>query len=357
MSQVKYNISTRSLEDLLRSKAENRLTIPPHQRNAKVWNEKTRKNLIDTIKNGYPIPSINIHEETSGIGSIEDGLQRLTTMEMFKAGEFPDSSGKHYPDWSEIDQYKFLNYQIPVLTFRNAELSERIEIFDRFQNGCPLRAGERINSLSYTPLVKYAIDILRTPGKGLHDRASLIWGPMKTGDKDKRYNDLLATVALVNGAAHGFRDSSGGVTKNYENLRCNLQIPVQTEQATRCLEELLSIYEDASKKRPVEGKSNLSTQRNAGNFSGYILYSLKECPDAWKRLHDRWVDFIVKYRENNNILYSILHRGLTASRNWNVTRWKTGCHNLFPEIRAFDIDERSVPLPEYDDSSSDESDD
>lgn len=335
MSQVKYNISTRSLDDLLKSKAENRLTIPLHQRNSKVWNEKTRKNLINTIKNGYPIPSINIHEEASGIGSIEDGLQRLTTLEMFKNNEFADSDGKYYIDWSEIDKYRYNSYQIPVLTFRNALLRERIEIFDRFQNGCPLRAGERINSLRHTALIKYSIDMLRTPGKGLHDRAAKVWGPIKTGDKDKRYNDLLATVALVNGLAHGFRDNSGGITKNYDSLRNNINTPVNAKDTSACLEQLLTIYENADKIRHVEGKEMLSIQRNPGNFTGYIVYSLKECPHDWKSLSEKWTDFIVKYRDDNTILNSVLHKDLPNSRNWTVSRWKKGCQNMFPDVKVF----------------------
>ena len=334
MSTISFNNTTRTIRDVLQSKQSGRLVTPPHQRNAKIWKLQSQQEFIDTCKRGLPFPSILIHEGADGVNSIEDGLQRLTILECYVNDEFVDTNGHKFSHWTPVDQALFMNYQVPVLLFRNASQAERISVFDRFQNGSPLKPGERLHSLGDTPLVSFTKKVLLTPGVGLHDRAVKVWGPFKTGDKDKRYSNLLKIVALVNGAAHGFTDGTTGVTKKYESLRGNLVLPIDEAVVVCVLEEVFSIYEEVDRLHPDVGKKMLAKQADIGCFTGYIVYSLKSYPN-WKLLHDGWVAFLLSYRKNNEVLDTVLRKDRGAARNWNVTLWKNGCHNVFPEISAF----------------------
>ena len=349
-SNVHFNTTSRTIEDMVNALNNNHLVIPIHQRNGNVWNDTTRKNFIDTIMNGYPIPSLLIHKDGS-INSLEDGLQRITTLKRFKNDEFSDNHGKKYSDWGVGQQQHFKNYPLPLVKFRNATLEQRIEIFDRFQNGSPLRVGERLHSLSYTPLIQFTIDTLRTPGVGLTDLFTSIWGPIKSGSNDKRFNDLAAYVAVVNGAAHGFDDASGGITKKYESLRTNLTKQINRNETLAVLNELASIYQEADTIRHVAGRANLTVQRNTGNFNGCIIYSLKKCRNDWPIIRAGWVKFIVEYRNNNALLDTKLHSGLSKARSWNIRRWKNACHNIFPTVVVFQSTENT-----FDDSDSSDDD-
>ena len=336
MSTISFNNTTRSIRDILQSKQSGRLITPAHQRYADIWTLAKKQKFIDTCKTGLPFPTILIHEGDEGVSSIEDGLQRTSTLMAFVNDEFNDAAGQKFTHWSPIDQALFMNYPVPVLSFRNATQLQRIEIFDRFQNGCPLETGERIHAHSHTMLVSSTIKLLLTPGVGLHDRAVKVWGPIiKKTKKDKRYSYLLNNVALVNGAAHGFTDGTSGITKHFESLSDNFNLAIDEALVVRVLEEVFSIYEEVDRLHPNAGKKILATQAGIGNFTGYIVYSLKTCPLLWAKLHAGWVAFLLSYRKDINLLKNRMHKDRPSSRNWNVNLWKSGCHNIFPEINAF----------------------
>ena len=347
MSTISFNNTTRTIRDVLQSKQSGRLITPAHQRNAKIWKLQSQQEFIDTCKRGLPFPSILVHEGADHTDSIEDGLQRLTTLEQFMNDEFIDKQSQKFSHWTAVQQSLMMNYQVPTLLFRNATLAERIEVFDRFQNGSPLKPGERLHSLGDTPLVSFTKKVLLSPGTGLHDRAVKVWGQFKTGDKDKRYSNLLKIVALVNGAAHGFTDGTTGITKKYESLRGNLLLPIDEAVAVRVLEEVFSIYEEVDRIHPDVGKKMLTKQADIGCFTGYIVYSLKTCSN-WERLHSGWLAFLLSYRKDNEVIDTVLRKDRGAARNWNVTLWKSGCRNIFPEIDAF----KGVTVEEDEDDDS-----
>lgn len=309
------------------------LKIPEHQRHPTVWNLKKRQTFVDSCKKNMPCPSILIYTDTLRQDWLEDGLQRLTTAKDFIQDKFVDMQGNLYSTWTEIEQHKFLNYAVPTVLYRNATEEERVEIFDRFQNGSPLKAGERLHALSYTNLVKFTKEMLMTPsGKEVdgkfYERAKNVWGDIKCNDEDKpkRFNELLNCVALINGIVHGWSDDENGpkgITRMYPELKNTLMTNIDStmrENAERILSKLFTIYEEASEKKPLKPKRFKTVQKNIGNFTGAIVWSLKTMPDDWERLHTMWVEFIVKYRNDNRWL-DIIKNGVAKCRNWNADRW------------------------------------
>jgi hypothetical protein len=244
--------------------------------------------------------------------------------------------------------------------YSGASEYDRVLIFDRFQNGSPLRVGERLHALGDTNfgiLVKFTKEMLmkndNTDGKYLV-RAQRVWGLIKCNNEDKRYAELANNVGLMNGIVHGW-NSSCGITKNYEALRDNLSLPINDAmryEAERLLNELFSIYEEVDVRKPLQGKAYKKIQKNIGNFTGAIVYSLKTYPHDWARLHSGWVDFIVSYRENNSLLETKIKRNVKACRNWTKERWITTYMSVFGLL-----DTSSRPNLGSESESSDDDDD
>lgn len=335
MSTIDFNTTELSISRLIKDKTSGKIKIPEHQRNANVWTDDNRAKFVDSCKKAIPFPNILFFEDDFQTLWIEDGLQRITTLEKFINGEFKDTDSQTYSEWSEVQQTKFLAYRVPVLTYSGATDIERVEIFDRFQNGSPLKVGERLHSLSYTPLVSFTKKMFfsfknedgETTTGHLVDRAIRHWGVFKTGDKDKRNNELLKMVALVNGAAHGF--GGGGISKKLNDLRTNLFTPIDETATVAVLNEVFDIFEETNQKKPVSGKTIQGVQKEIGNFVGPIVYSLKRFPTEWERLRAGWVAFLVRYRQNNTLLKEELLLNLDGARSWNTARWRLSYDNVF----------------------------
>ena len=365
-SMINFSVTQISIERLLADKKSERMTIPEHQRNPTVWSDLQRRTLIDSLRQRIPIPSILLYElDDTHLLSIEDGLQRLTTMESFVANKFVDLAGNTFSTWTEAQQRRFLDYPVPVLKYSGLSLEQRGDIYDRFQNGSPLRVGERLKSLSFTPLVAFTRKMFydhdgpdgqKSPGV-FAERYTKMCGAIKVNLQDKRCNEFLSLVALINGAAHGFRDG-GGISKKYLDLKKNLYTVVDEAETTRVINELLSIYEEAdSVNQTVQisrtaAKKIQTAQHDIGKFTGPIIYSLKQYPTEWVTLRKGWVDVLVDFRSDEKILPELVHAGLSSARSWNNKRWANAYKNVFGD----DIEESSNGDGEEDDEDEDDED-
>lgn len=338
MSSIKFKHNEHSIEQLVSRYNHGKIKIPKHQRKANVWTDEKRKSFVDTCKKNMPSPSILIYTDEMDQEWFEDGLQRLTTLKDFMGDKFMDLDSRWYSKWTEMEQYRFGEYRIATVEYSGATETERVEIFDRFQNGSPLKTGERLHALSYAPLVKFTKEMFmtytnsdgcETNGKYLQ-RAQDVWGVIKCDNTDKRYDELLKLVALINGIVHGWiscnsTTTSFGITKSYIELRKTLMTPITNEMidnAEQVIKQLLNIYEKADEMYPLQHKKYLSVQKNIGNFTGAIVYSLKTYPNEWDRLHDGWVGFIISCRKDNSLLETKIKKNVAQCRNWTEGRWK-----------------------------------
>jgi len=325
-------MSVGSLAEKLKN---NDIIIPSHQRMF-VWSLKQQEVFIQSLMNGFPCPSLLMYEEGRKALSLEDGSQRLRTIVRYTNDQFGLSmDGFHNKKYSEMnisEKRQFNDRQLAVVIYSNADEKQRIEIFDRFQSGSPLKAGERLNSLSNTPLVAFTIKTLLTPGEVFYKRATSVWGERTAGDevKDKRYEGLLNAVAIIAGCAHG----PSAISKKYESdIRPILYNSIDEDKVFRVLDMLLSIYEDTNLHMENRGKIVMNAQWKVGNFTGYIINSLYRYPDDWPRLRVGWINFLVKYRTDKSVLKEILHQKLSSARSWSENRWNDGYKNVFEDAK------------------------
>jgi hypothetical protein len=336
-----FQIRSVSIRQLVNQLTNGELIIPEHQRNF-VWSELTKSLFIDSLLKTYPCPSLLIYEERGNPLSLEDGSQRLRTLQEYINDGFGASSEPKnptipkikYSELTEIEKFKLETLHLPVIFYDTATQTERITIFDRFQNGSPLKIGERLHSLSYTQLIKFTIDTILTPSP-LHDRLIEIWGDRLVRDpnpkKDARYDILTNAVAIIAGCAHGIKY----ISKKYEDIReiIALEIPPQTLEI---LNALITIYERAKELHPYTGKTIPNFQWVAGNFTGYIIYSLKKFPDEWDRLTIMWSNYLQKFYQEvgKTFIAETVHLNSPRTRTWNEERWQIGYDNVLNDRRA-----------------------
>ena len=133
---------------------ENKIIVnKDYQRSSKVWPNKARSYLIDTILLGFPIPKLSLYQTTDlksrkTIKEIVDGQQRSMAIQAFMENEFKISGNSEYAGktFSKLDediQRSFLEYQISLDIFIGATQSDIRQTFRRINSyNVPLNAPE-----------------------------------------------------------------------------------------------------------------------------------------------------------------------------------------------------------------------
>jgi len=321
--------------------------VPEHQRDY-VWKLDKQQNLIRTVFNGYPIPSIMVTQDERNRYSIQDGQQRLETFFRFYTGEFSDD-GVHYDDMTDAEKKHFLDYVVPVIDTTGATLDQETEIYDLLNQGMSLSDGEKFWNRRSKALVRVTEELLMTRGSGLHAAAMEVWGDYLAGN-DKRHNKLSNAMAYVAGAAYG----PDHISTSYNKLAGLLEAranadgtytPIAVWLITRRLELLLSIYKEADAIQPCDTPTKKKAQWKVGLYSAYILYSIiyaESDPDIMAQIKQNWVDFLVAVRRRPSVV-SLLYAGMAKSNNITAERLQKGFANLLDMADAgFEADGDAV---------------
>ena len=141
----------------------NRLDVQPDYQRSKIWSDDLKRELINTVKNQWPMGLImlNVEEKSDSEGTpvryydVVDGQQRLSSLFEYLAGEQQWAKGVvkkssnfvSYGTLSEAAQDSIKDYQVPVARLEGYKTDEILEIFSRLQNGRPLSVGEKVKSL------------------------------------------------------------------------------------------------------------------------------------------------------------------------------------------------------------------
>tara|TARA_X000000950_G_C13829016_1_gene625288 strand:- start:80 stop:1387 length:1308 start_codon:yes stop_codon:yes gene_type:complete len=141
----------------------NKITIPPYQRGL-VWTDQQRKDLIDSIINGYDIPKIYFKKYTDDKKGerfhVIDGQQRIDAIVRFMNNEYSldrdsdfsedpsiEIAGKKYNDLHSRVQDIINSFELNCVTCENYTEDDEKELFLRLQGGTSLSAPEKRRSL------------------------------------------------------------------------------------------------------------------------------------------------------------------------------------------------------------------
>lgn len=325
-----YNSTTLQLRNLLRHFTSGRLTIPDHQRDF-VWSLRQQQKLVNAILRGKPIPSILIRELDDDTRTLEDGHQRLETLKRYMNNMF-DVDGVLFRDLPANDQERFREYSVIVVTYSNATDELAREIFNDFQNGKPLTVGERLYSLYHTsPIVRYTVERLLTPGHHFHGRLSQMLGMSNRTAKARRGSDMVTAFCLCAGLAFGI----DYLSRKWDDIDSILHRNIAHAELDAKLETYVRVWERLHQIAPVTTKTRRNEYWNLGNFGGYMVYSMELHADAAKRdefnlpesmdeLVEAWATRIA-----DDSTLPMLHRDLSAARSWKKARWANGLRRVF----------------------------
>jgi len=161
------------------------LNLEPGFQRQSVWNDADRRKLIQSVLEGYPVPSIFLYRRDENgwpVYDVIDGKQRLETIFMYtrakgfmKSGfavpfRFPDDDRKYWYDWSDLHKWELAS---AVLTYKlqtvevSGDLADIVDLFVRINStGKALTSSEKRHARFFTkPLLRLAERLTRRTRK------------------------------------------------------------------------------------------------------------------------------------------------------------------------------------------------
>lgn len=219
---VKYR--TMTISDLLNNQEKGCLNLEPGFQRKSVWTISDRRKLIQSVLEGYPVPSIFLYRrEENGVPiyDVLDGKQRLETIFMFAHVKpfhkqafdvkhfFPDDDPNEWTgwwDWKYLHKYEragqFLSYEIQVAEV-SGEIGDIVDLFVRINStGKALTTSERRHAKFYTSsFLKEAERLARRARDYFTDQQILSAGDLDRMRDVELVCELLASI-LVGGPIH-----------------------------------------------------------------------------------------------------------------------------------------------------------
>lgn len=118
-------VSQPDIETICRRIKSKELILTPKfqiQREPHLWGVHQQSRLIESLLMGLPVPPVFVARDSSGVASVIDGVQRLSTIDDFIDSKFalrglqyrPDIEGRTFKDLSPLEQRAFLQAQLVV---------------------------------------------------------------------------------------------------------------------------------------------------------------------------------------------------------------------------------------------------
>lgn len=146
-----------SIEQLVGRIRKGRLELQPEFQRGFVWSSAKASALIESILMKIPLPVIYVAQLENGVWEVVDGQQRLTAIQSYVEGRFPDGKqfrlghlsvmnhlrGKTFKDLPSADQASIEDYLLRVIMIqKEASADLKYEVFERLNSG-----AEKLNDM------------------------------------------------------------------------------------------------------------------------------------------------------------------------------------------------------------------
>lgn len=358
MSNIEYSNTNQRLGALIADFSNEDIVIPPHQRGY-VWTLRQQQKLVDAVMRGMPIPNITLRMKRVGgmtVVSLEDGQQRLKTLQRFMTNAFQDKAGRTYSQLSDVERSRFESYSVNILTYKKATDEDAINIFNNLQNGSSCSVGERIFSLAkISPIVQFSIDYLLTPGVGFYDRTVPFWGDRSA--KGQRGSHMATALALCSGLAFG----SQFISKKWNDIEDIVSRQFDQHRVIADLETIVSLFESVHAEHPIVSKHAKKMYWDLGTFTGYIVHALKLTTDIEPTLPipsrevmiERFKALMIEHGLRPEAIHTLNRDTYVIGRAWCVRRWHLGWRRLFAPTSFVDTAEPDLTAVDSDAESED----
>lgn len=122
INDLKYSVRSREIVDLFSAMKSQRLSLTSYFQRNLVWRDAHKRDFIDTLMKGYPVPQIFLARGPIDLESMEanqcvvDGQQRLNTIREYIEGKLL-ISGEGFRDLESKKKEDFLKYEVAVIDF------------------------------------------------------------------------------------------------------------------------------------------------------------------------------------------------------------------------------------------------
>lgn len=218
---LRYEFGHKTVLELRELQAKGYLNLEPGFQRQSVWTRRDRRRLIQSVFEGYPVPSIFLYrreENGQPIYDVLDGKQRLETLFMFSKVspfkhssfdvkfQFPNDDEPYWYDWRTLERENrtadFLTYKIQVAEVQG-ELSDIIELFVRINStGKALTSSERRHAKYYTsPFLRESEKLARRYRNFLTDQRVISSTHIDRMKDVELVSELLASI-VAGGPIH-----------------------------------------------------------------------------------------------------------------------------------------------------------
>ncbi|MBI3662803.1 MAG: DUF262 domain-containing protein [Acidobacteria bacterium] len=135
------------------------LVLQPKFQRRKVWHEKAKSYLLDSMVRGFPVPPIYVREildanRRKTVREVVDGQQRLQTVldfldckQAILKAHNKDAGGKTFEELAGQARRDFLNYPFTVVVLVGADDATVFRTFERLNSyTLPLNSQEKLNA-------------------------------------------------------------------------------------------------------------------------------------------------------------------------------------------------------------------
>lgn len=225
------------------------IDLAPDWQRGSVWPKNQKPKLIDSIKNGFPIPHLIVWKRPDGTMVMVDGKQRTETIHGYINDYFAAYDNEWFSGLPEDEQEAFLDIEVQVLLFHaSVEEGDIVTHFERINSGGKqLSNGELINSQCMTPIVSLARRAFFSPSRFLDEWIKTFGKPSTRPKRMKHYEN---TVPYLISSIYGVQF----LTKSYPVIASHLRstssgdlapyIPKFMEQLNLFLDIVRGIFQE-----------------------------------------------------------------------------------------------------------------
>jgi len=201
------------------------LILSPKFQRRRVWSEKAKSYLIDTILRGLPIPPVFIREKididtSKSIREVIDGQQRLRAILDFLSDGFKvlkihneEFGGRYFSELPDKIKEEFLKYNIVTNVVTTPEDKDVLGIFARLNTyTVPLNKTELLNA-KYFGIFKQTVHQLAYEFNTFWVKSKIL-----SEYKIARMYDVELTTELVIASIDGIKEKKAKFIENYYKI-------------------------------------------------------------------------------------------------------------------------------------------
>jgi hypothetical protein len=271
-----------------------------HRRNrAYVWKVEKRWRLLDSIRKGYYIPAITVHEtvvhDDDGkhrtVREIMDGGNRITSARLL-------DTGRAGFEVSAEERAMLRATSIQVVILKNLTPAQQREMFKRMNDPTKVSPGQLFAMSDDAPLVQEALALLEDPAYPERERLDKHFPTIARLDKAGRRKDSDGRTVLANavGVVAGLSYGCHTITTSFDRQEDVLLEEIDREAYLPLLKIVLDIFDAADAALPDFDKRKRAQQWGLGFVLGAIIYDIKCGVLDSPEIHQKWRNYLVRVR-------------------------------------------------------------